>query len=172
MIIPHRSTDLTHWAYDEIIRPTQTPVPEENVLRCYCPIPLLNRNIYVYIEGKFTGASASYILAGEVELRNHGSKRGRFPVQIGTISALSTKRSLVSMVNGGGSAAGNSAAIKLASPFGVTAPDVQTTDAVLQPYQIVAEINEVVFHLTSAEALTSTMPGWRALMIVQSLGNQ
>src|SRR4051812_46453346 len=151
---------LSHFAIDEIIRPSQKPVQERGVLKCHVPFGLVNRNIYVYLEAKFTGSAASYVLACEVEVFAEGVSRGRFPVQIGDIHLLSTRRSLISMVNGGGSAVSNSAAIKLAAPFDT----VNTIEATLQPYQIQAEANLIVLHLDGFEEQTSTIPGWRALM--------
>lgn len=163
---------LSHFAEGEIIRPTQLPVAEKNVIRLAgLPRNLQNRNIYLYLEGKFTGASAQYILGCEVDLRLMGNTRARFPCIIGAINSLATNRSLACLINGGGSAVGNSMVLKLASPFVPTLPDVQVNDATLQPFQITCDIDEAVLHLDTGSQGTSTLIGWRAYLAVVSLGN-
>src|SRR5574341_572290 len=139
---------LSHFTQGEIIRPALLPLAEKNVITLDIPIQLVNRNIYLYLEAKFTTASY-YIVACEVEALLYGTPRGRFPCVIADVStgAPTLNRSLPSVLNGGGSAVGNSLALKIVQPF-----TVNTEEAVLQPFQITAEIDQLRLHCDGSSA--------------------
>jgi len=152
---------ISHYADDEKILPSSKP----NIgplFRINTARQLPERRIYSYLEVKGpNGTTDQWALFAEIKAKLNGVPAGAFPVCIGNIQTTTTgqNKSLPSLFNAGGSAVGDSLAIRIANPFDTTnGPFV----AVIQPLRINAEIDELEFNVLSFWG--STIVGYRAYL--------
>ena len=151
---PQPKNPISHFTFEEVIKATTVPTPGTE-LSIHVPLSMIERRIYLYLEVALA-TSAAYHFGGTVRTYADNSLVGAFPASIADFTGLSPNQSIASLFNAGGSPVGDSLVIRLAQPFSTT------TQAVIQPVRLNAEIDKVSFQVTSV--FGTSLAGWRAYL--------
>lgn len=145
--------------FAEIISPLAVAL-NPNAAKLSVTQNLTERRIYLYIEVIQAVADATFSMKNSVICKLNGKPVATLPADIGILSPTSENKSLVSMFAAGGSPVGDSLIVQLAAPFSAT-----TINAVIQPYRINVECDEIVF---AFENKSGDITGYRAFLAAQS----
>ena len=151
---------ISQFADLEIIKASQYPTPQPGVLSLGVAEQLTERRVYAYMEVKGpNGTTDQWIVGAEIKCYNNGVADAVFPLAFGNINSSTLNKSLPSLFNAGGSAVGDSLAIRIANPFDTTnGPFI----AVIQPFRFNGKVDRIDLNILSASGASIT--GFRAYL--------
>lgn len=150
----------TIFTYAEKVEASTVPKKQANYLLLPVPRGLEERRIYLFLDINLSSA-ADYFLETEIALLADGVVTGTLPACIASVGSLTLNQSKASLINGGGTAVGDSLALNLISPF-----TASITQVILQPLRINADIEYIQLNVLNVIATTAT--GMRAYLACQS----
>lgn len=132
--------------WNESIQPAGTDLARAAV-KIPVDVALTERRIYAYIEIAQAAPSA-YEMQNSIELIRNRTVVAALPFCISGNAGTNANRSILCLINAGGSPVGDSMVLRLASPFDVNFPTV-----VLQPFRANAEIDTIQLKLGRVSGL-------------------